>query len=79
MRAMIIAEQCRAARALLKWKQEELAQKAGLALSTVKDFEAERRTPHASNLAQIERAFTDAGIEFTNGDAPGVRRHKGGN
>ncbi len=75
---MLIAEQCRAARALLKWRQEELAERADLALSTIKDFEAERRTPHASNLAQIERAFAEAGIEFTNGDAPGVRRHKRG-
>jgi transcriptional regulator with XRE-family HTH domain len=75
---MLIAEQCRAARALLKWKQEELAEKAGLAVSTIKDFEAERRTPHASNLAQIERAFSEAGIEFTNGEAPGLRRHKRG-
>jgi transcriptional regulator with XRE-family HTH domain len=73
---MLIAEQCRAARALLKWKQEELAEKAGLAVSTIRDFEAERRTPHASNLAQIERAFSEAGIEFTNGDAPGVRKKR---
>ena len=73
---MIAAEQCRAARALLKWTQGELAGKAGLALSTIKDFEAERRTPHTSNLAEIERVFMAAGIEFTNGDAPGVRRHK---
>jgi transcriptional regulator with XRE-family HTH domain len=75
---MLIAEQCRAARALLKWKQEDLAEKAGLAISTIKDFEAERRTPHASNLRQIERAFVEAGIEFTNGEAPGLRRHKRG-
>jgi transcriptional regulator with XRE-family HTH domain len=75
---MLIAEQCRAARALLKWKQEELAEKAGLAISTIKDFEAERRTPHAPNLAQIERAFIEAGIEFTNGEAPGLRRHNRG-
>jgi transcriptional regulator with XRE-family HTH domain len=75
---MLKAEQCRAARALLKWKQEELAHKAGLAVSTIRDFEAERRMPHASNLAQIERAFAHAGIEFTNGEAPGVRRHKRG-
>jgi transcriptional regulator with XRE-family HTH domain len=75
---MLIAEQCRAARALLKWKQEDLAEKTGLSLSTIRDFESERRTPHASNLIQIEQAFNEAGIEFTNGDAPGVRRHKRG-
>jgi DNA-binding XRE family transcriptional regulator len=73
---MITAEQCRAARALLKWTQGEFAEKADLALSTIKDFEAERRTPHAPNLAEIERVFAAAGIEITNGDAPGVRRHK---
>ncbi len=73
---MITSEQCRAARALLKWTQGEVAEKADLALSTIKDFEAERRTPHASNLAEIERIFTAAGIEFTNGDAPGIRLHK---
>jgi transcriptional regulator with XRE-family HTH domain len=73
---MITAEQCRAARGFLKWGQADLAEKAGLALSTIKDFEAERRTPHASNLARIERTLAEAGIEFTNGDAPGVRRHK---
>jgi len=75
---MITAEQCRAARALLKWTQRQVAEKTDLALSTIKDFEAERRIPHASNLAEIERIFTWAGIEFTNGEAPGVRLHKRG-
>jgi len=37
--------QCRAARALLDWKQETLATKAGVALKTVRDFENERRVP----------------------------------
>ena len=73
---MITPEQCRAARALLKWSQGGLAEKTDLALSTIKDFEAEMRTPHLSNLAEIERVFTVAGIEFTNGDVPGVRWHK---
>jgi transcriptional regulator with XRE-family HTH domain len=73
---MITSGQCRAARALLKWTQSELAEKADLARSTIKDFEAEKRTPHAPNLAEIERVLTAAGIEFTNGDAPGIRRHK---
>jgi transcriptional regulator with XRE-family HTH domain len=73
MQAMLTPEQCRAARALLKWSQTQLAEKADLALSTIKDFEAERRTPHASNLSHIEKVLNTAGVEFTNGDAPGVR------
>lgn len=74
---MLIAEQCRAARAFLDWKQEELAEKAGISLSTVRDFEAKRRTPHASNLAKLASAFAAAGVEFINdGDAPGIRGPK---
>ena len=30
---------------------------------------------HASNLASIQSALERVGIEFTNGDAPGVRNH----
>jgi transcriptional regulator with XRE-family HTH domain len=75
---MLTSEQCRAARALLKWNQGELAERANIALSTVKDFETERRKPHASNLVAMEQVLTAAGVEFTNGDAPGVRLHKRG-
>jgi hypothetical protein len=39
----------------------------------VRDFEAGRRTPLAANLAAIRTALEAAGVEFTNGDAPGVR------
>jgi transcriptional regulator with XRE-family HTH domain len=65
MVAMVTAEQSRAARALLKWTQGELAEKADLGSSTIKDFEAERRTPHAPNLAAIKTAFEAAGVRFT--------------
>jgi transcriptional regulator with XRE-family HTH domain len=75
---MITAAQCRAARGLIDWTQTGLAEKAGLAVSTVKDFEAGRRTPHESNLKKIIQLFEAAGIEFTNGDAPGVRLHQRG-
>lgn len=46
---------------------------AGLARPTIKDFEAERRTPHQTNLVEITRVLAEASVEFTNGDAPGVR------
>jgi DNA-binding transcriptional regulator YiaG len=69
-------EQCRAARAWLGWSQQELANRAKVGLSTLRDFEARRRKPIPNNLAAIKAALEAAGIEFTNGDVPGVRLRK---
>ena len=69
-------EQCRAARGWLDWSQQYLAKRAKVGLSTVRDFEKRRRTPIANNLDAMRRALEAAGIEFTNGDAPGVRWKK---
>lgn len=55
--------QCRAARGWLAWTQDELAKKAGVGLSTVRDFEGERRTPIQNNLAGIRRALEEGGAE----------------
>jgi hypothetical protein len=65
--------QCRAARSLLDCNQGELASKASLGLSTVVDFERERRTVSGGAVAAIRAALEAAGVEFTNGDQPGVR------
>jgi transcriptional regulator with XRE-family HTH domain len=69
-------EQCRAGRALLNWSQEELAKRARVAKQTLADFERGARSPYPRTLADIRSALEAAGVEFTNGDAPGVRLHQ---
>lgn len=55
-------EQSRAARGWLGWSQKDLADRASVGLSTVKDFESGSRTPIANNLTAIQRAVEEAGI-----------------
>jgi transcriptional regulator with XRE-family HTH domain len=69
-------EQSRAARGLLDWSQAQLASQSNLSESTVRDFEKGRRIPSVNNLAAIQKALEAAGVEFTNGDQPGVRLRK---
>ena len=54
----------RAARALLAWSQQDLAKAAGVATSTVADFERGHRTPVANNAQAIRGALESAGIRF---------------
>lgn len=76
---MITAAQCRAARALVKWTQADLASAAdGVGVVTVRQFEAEHTSPRAVTLAAIQRALEAAGVIFIdqNGEGPGVRLRK---
>ena len=57
-------EQVRAARGWLGWSQRDLADKAHVGLSTLKDFENGNRTPIANNLAAIQGALEGAGVEL---------------
>jgi ribosome-binding protein aMBF1 (putative translation factor) len=60
---MITPEQSRAARGWLDWTQADLAERAKVSLSTVRDFEKHRRVPIANNLDAIERVIRGQGIE----------------
>jgi transcriptional regulator with XRE-family HTH domain len=58
-------EQARAARSWLGWTQAELAERARVGLSTVKDYEGGKRSPIPNNLEAMQRALESAGMKFT--------------
>jgi DNA-binding transcriptional regulator YiaG len=74
-------EQSRAARGWLGWSQRELAAKANVALSTVRDFEKGRHEPRAAMLAAMRRVIEEAGIRLVfgpSGEAAGIVRDDAG-
>lgn len=79
---MITSDQIRAARALIRWSAEDLAEKSGVGLSTIRRMEAADGVPSASgkNLAAVQTALEEAGVVFVTADdriGPGVRLHAG--
>lgn len=75
---MVTPEQCRAARGLLSWSQQDLAKNAGVGVVTVHQLEAGVSQPRRSTIGVVRRAFEAAGVEFIdeNGGGPGVRLRK---
>jgi transcriptional regulator with XRE-family HTH domain len=76
--SMVTPAQCRAARGLLDWSQQDLASQAGVGIVTVRQVEAGLTEPRRATLAVVRQAFERAGIEFIdeNGGGPGVRLSK---
>ncbi len=74
---MITAEQIRAARALLRWSAQDLADRSGIGFRTIQRFESESGIPgsRSKNLLTIRRVLENAGVVFIdqNGGGPGVR------
>jgi transcriptional regulator with XRE-family HTH domain len=64
---MIKRQQIAAARALLSWKREELAERAGISLRTLARFESGEGDITSSKLEKLETALLDEGIEFLDG------------
>ena len=66
---MITARQSRAARALLGWTQQQLADKALVSLTALKRLESEKDLRvYESTEDQVRRVFEDAGITFLHSD-----------
>jgi transcriptional regulator with XRE-family HTH domain len=68
--------QIKAARALLKWSQEDLAKEAAVSIPTVKRLESEdgELGGRSETVRKLRTALETAGIEFIGGDeGVGVR------
>lgn len=61
---MITPAQIRAARALIGWKQTDLASASGVSEMSVKNIERGVTDPRGSTLGAIQDAFTKAGVVF---------------
>lgn len=74
----VSVRQIKAARALLGWSQDDLAARSGVSQPTIKRLEAEggELGGREETGEKMRRALEKAGVEFTNGDAPGVRLRK---
>ncbi len=76
---MLTSQQIRAARGLLRWSARELAERAGVHLSTVQRMERSEGTIRgtARTVAKVERALEAEGVDFLpDNGGPGVRLKK---
>ena len=75
---MITPAQCRAARGLLDWTQQRLADEARVGVVTVRQLEAGDTAPRRATLEVIQRALEKSGVQLINqnGGGPGVRFRK---
>lgn len=73
---VLTAAQCRAARALLDWSQDDLAGRSTVAKRTIAEFERGAREPYPRTLAALRATLEAEGVVFIDADAqggPGVR------
>jgi transcriptional regulator with XRE-family HTH domain len=73
----LTSDQIRAARALLRWRAEDLARESRVGVATIRRAELREKETSltAPNDRAIRQALEAAGIEFieANGGGPGVR------
>jgi transcriptional regulator with XRE-family HTH domain len=69
---MITGAQIKAARELLGWSRYRLAPRADIGHKFLIEFENGERTLDLDRVARLKATLEAAGVEFTNGGAPGV-------
>ena len=74
----LTSDQCRAARALLRWSQDDAERQSGVSKKAIATFELGERLLHDQNQQALRRAFEDHGVELIpeNGGGAGVRLAK---
>jgi transcriptional regulator with XRE-family HTH domain len=76
----LTSAQIRAARALLRWSADNLAQETSLSVTTIRRAELKESETSltSANDRAIRQALESAGVEFIdeNGGGPGVRLRK---
>lgn len=77
---MVTPEQIKAARALLRMEQEELAWRAGVSVTTIRRLEAAggEYTVAEATAGEVQMALEDAGVEFIHDGVRKVDRIKDG-
>jgi transcriptional regulator with XRE-family HTH domain len=74
---MLTGMQIRAAKAMLRWSGEDLSERSGVSLSSIRRIESNDGVPtgNVRTLEAIQKALEDGGIEFMGSpvDRPGVR------
>ena len=76
----LTSAQIRAARALVRWRAQDLARESSVGVATIRRAELSERATSmtAANDLAVRRALEAAGVEFIdeNGGGPGVRLRK---
>jgi hypothetical protein len=76
----LISAQIRAARALIRWRAEDLALESAVSVATIRRAELtdQETLMNAANDLAVRHALEAAGVEFIdeNGGGPGVRLRK---
>lgn len=70
---MITPLQCKLGRAALGWSVRKLATQSKVSVSAINRFEVGRTEPIPATRDTLQRIMEAAGVEFTNGDEPGVK------
>jgi transcriptional regulator with XRE-family HTH domain len=71
----LTASQCRAARALIEWSQQQLSQSASIDLQTIADFEKRFRSADETTRRRLRATLEAAGVIYIseNGGGAGAR------